>query len=168
MIFNTFISDYEEKISEENRILIANFFIMFSRFEYALKTTTFARNSNGRVVANWESFVASIRNDFDKEKNANIKSAVDFLLDYPPKTQQLLDNNLCFQDDELQDNVPEINKLDVYIRRIRNNLFHGGKIYGYFDDGLRNPQLLKFAMIILEEWLELSEGVKNQFLKKLE
>jgi hypothetical protein len=59
----------------------------------------------------------------------------------------------------------EINKLNLSIRDIRNNLFHGGKFNGnYQEDVSRNYILLKNSIIILDEWLSLNETVKQNFL----
>lgn len=169
MVLETFVNDYEERISEEDRILIGNFFVMFSRFEFALKATIiFAGIRGSTVEANWDKFVRSIRDTFNKEKNKDVKNAVEFLVNHPPRIQSLSNNTIRWIDRPFQPNTPEITKLNLHIRDIRNNLFHGGKIHGSYSDGLRNPRLLKSAMIVLEEWLELSEEVRNQFLKKLE
>ena len=50
------------------------------------------------------------------------------------------------------------------ITRVRNNFFHGGK---YNDlvvvDSLRNTDLLRHSLIILNECLELDNVVTNHF-----
>ena len=65
-------------------------------------------------------------------------------------------------------NKPITIELGLHIRTIRNNLFHGGKFKGiYQEDISRNYILLQSAMIILNEWLDLNEDVKTLFLEDI-
>lgn len=169
MTSKKFIEKYNQKITEEGRKLVGEFFITFSRFECALKATiTYANGNQRKVEPNWDSFVASIRDSFDKTKNQELNDAVDFLLNSPPRIQSLNGGNITWRNRVFQDNEREINKLCLHIRDIRNNLFHGGKFNGvYQQDVSRNYKLINSAMIILNEWLELSADVQSYFLKDL-
>lgn len=164
-----FINHYEQRISNNGQLLVRNFFIAFSRFESALKATIiFANGDERKVEPNWERFVATIRETFDKNKNKEIGLATKYLLKHPPKIQTLVDGQISWRVREFQDNTPEINKLCLHIRDVRNNLFHGGKFSGTFEkDVSRNYKLIKSAMIILDEWLELQEDVKHKFLREI-
>jgi len=169
MTSNTFINHYIERIDENGRKLVLEFFITFSRFECALKATVIFANGNERKVEpNWDRFVATIRDSFDKEQNESLKNAVDYLLESPPKVQALIDNQITWCVREFQENTPEINKLRQHISDIRNNLFHGGKFNGRYQPAIsRNYKLIHSAMIVLNEWLSLSEQVRTKFLKEM-
>lgn len=164
MTTKTFIKTRYQTISEEGQILIRDFFITFSRFEYALKASNFANGDADKVTANWDVFITSIRQHFDKEKNAELKDAVDYIIQHPPRVQMYNNGQLGWRDRVFQANEPEINKLGLSIRDIRNNLFHGGKFNGNYEvDVSRNYILLKNSMVILNDWLSLSNQVRNSF-----
>jgi hypothetical protein len=164
MTTKTFIETRYQTISEEGQILIRDFFITFSRFEYALKASNFANGDGDKVTANWDLFIASIRQFFDKEKNAELKDAVDYIIQHPPRVQMYNNGQLGWRNRVFQANEPEINKLGLSIRDIRNNLFHGGKFNGNYEaDVSRNYILLKNSMVILNDWLSLSNQVRNSF-----
>ena len=169
MTSKKFIEKYNQRITEGGRELVAEFFITFSRFECALKATiTYANGNHLKVEPNWDSFVASIRDSFDKTKNQELNDAVDFLLNSPPRIQSLNDGYISWRNRVFQNNEREINRLCLHIRDIRNNLFHGGKFNGvYQQDVSRNYKLIDSAMIILNEWLGLSREVQKHFLKDL-
>jgi hypothetical protein len=126
------------------------------------------KNGNGnKAEANWDLFTSDIRVHFNKKKNTELSDAVNYILAHPPRIQKYIDGQIAWQN-RIFNNQPEINRLSQSIRDIRNNLFHGGKFTGrYEQDASRNVKLLKSAMIILDEWLLLSEPVKRAFLSSL-
>jgi len=166
MTTKTFINKLKESITNEGQILINDFFVTFSRFECALKASGFINGSDDRVSANWETFVASIRDDFDNaQKTSQIHFAVEYLINHPPKIQNYSNNQLGWRDRTFEDNLPLINKLCLSIKDIRNNLFHGGKFNGNFEEEVsRNFILLNSAIEILNHWLQLSQTVRQNFL----
>jgi len=169
MTSNIFIDNLNESISIQGRNLVVDFFITFSRFECALKATIlFANGNQKKVEPNWDRFTASIRNDFNPEKNEILKNAVHFLLSEPPRIQVLISNTLEWRNRLFDENTPVTNKLSLHIRDIRNNLFHGGKYNGNFEPEVsRNYKLIESAMIVLNEWLSLNEAVRANFLKEI-
>lgn len=164
MTTKNFIRSLNQAFGNEGEILIRDFFVTFSRFECALKASNFAIGDENKVSANWDAFIASIRQTFNKEKSENLKEAVDYLLQNPPKVQMFDNAQLGWRSRVFQANEPEINKLSLSIRDIRNNLFHGGKFNGTYEPELsRNYVLLQNSMIILNDWLSLNDRVKNAF-----
>lgn len=139
--------------------------LTFARFECALKNSlTYVNASNNKVEANWDLFISNIRSSFDPEKNDEIRNAVTYLLTHPPKIQVRHNHALAWQDRHHPDNTPDINRLCQAIRDIRNNLMHGGKFHGHFEPEVsRNFILLNSSLIILNEWIDLSEPVKQLF-----
>ena len=169
MISERFLRKYRHAINPEGQLLVHNFFITFSRFECALKTTiTYATVNKNKVEPNWDKFISDIKKDFDKTKSPELKSAVDFLLVNPPKIQSLEKNTLTWIDRVFPDNTPVIFKLSQHIRDIRNNLFHGGKFNGvYQQDISRNYKLINSALIVINELVVLNDSVCNDFLSDI-
>jgi hypothetical protein len=169
MTTKAFLRNFNETVTVEGQNLLVDFFIVFSRFECALKASHFSNGEGGKVMANWDTFIADIRPNFDKGISIELNQAVDYLIQHPPRVQTLEHGQLAWKNRVFQDNEHEINKLNLSIRDIRNNLFHGGKFNGrYQPDISRNFTLLKNSIIILNSWLELNQQVKNNFLQPIE
>lgn len=163
-----FIENLNRSITIEGQIVMNEFFITFSRFEYALKSSNFVNTDNGKVMANWDTFTQSISNSFNTEKNQTLKKAIEYLLDNPAKLQIIHNGQLGWENRVFQANTPLINKLSITIRDIRNNLFHGGKFNdNYEEDVSRNFLLLKYSITVLNEWLDLNINVKENFSKSI-
>lgn len=166
MTSKRFLNKYKQTISEEGQLLINEFFVTSSRFECALKTTiTYAVGNANRVDPNWDRYIADIRSNFNKTKSKELQEASDFLLQNPPRKQTLDNGSLSWTDRVFQNNEPEINKLSLHIRDIRNNLFHGGKFNGIYErDISRNYKLINAALIVLNEFIVLNQEVQIAFV----
>lgn len=169
MTSNIFIEQLNESITIEGRNLIFEFFVTFSRFECALKEARFASGDINKVNPNWDTFSASIGDSFDNgTRSETVNNAVEYLSNHFPKVQKYENEQLGWRQRPFPPNVPLINKLSVSIRDVRNNLFHGGKFNGnYQEDVSRNFNLLKHSIVILNHWLELSPIVKQKFLEPI-
>lgn len=168
MITKQFIDQLNQSITVEGQNLIVEFFVTFSRFECALKSSQFVSGDNERAWPNWEQFVASIRPAFDKNHSPELRNAFDYILNHRPRIQMVQGNQLGWRDREFQTNEPEINRVGLSIRDVRNNLFHGGKFQGNFQqDVSRNYILLKNSIIVLNDWLRLSDIVRNNYLQPI-
>ena len=169
MITKRFLDKLNETITIKGQNLIIEFFITFSRFECALKASNFYNENNGKVTANWDTFVNSIRDTFNNERTNEIKNAVDYLIQHPPKIQAIENSRLVWNDRNFNQNEPLVNRLCLSIRDIRNNLFHGGKFQGnYQEDVSRNYKLLNSSIVVLNEWLRLNNTVKDNFLNPIQ
>lgn len=170
MTSERFLRKYRQTISTDGQNLVHEFFIIFSRFECALKSTiTYANGNNNKVEPNWDRFISDIRIDFDKTKSPELETAVDFIIENPPRIQSLSDNGLIWIDRAFQENTPDLNKLSLHIRDIRNNLFHGGKFNGVYQrDISRNYNLINSAMIVLNELVVLNDAVLRDFLSDIQ
>lgn len=164
------IQNINSLYDDDSLKLTTNFFIIFSRFEFALKESiTFANPRNGKVEADWSKFVSTIKMEFNQKRTSELADAVNYILNCAPRHQTLTDGVLNWVNRPDEPTKPEINKLEQYIRDIRNNLFHGCKFNNILErDVSRDPQLLSSALIVLEEWLSLSETIKELFLRDLE
>ena len=154
------------------RELVTNFFITFSRFEYALKRAGYINNRED-AVANWYTFLKKHKKDFESlcSDNFELQKAKKYLTDYPPQKQKYGEiegrrKQLYFQKSNI--NSSEIHYILDLIKNVRNNLFHGGKYpFAPSTEPARNSRLLENSLIILETWLELDEQVKKHFFEHL-
>lgn len=116
--------------------LAFEFLALFSRIEYALKATgRYANGSDAGVSANWDLFANEIDRAFCAISDEQFVSAVDYLLRHPPRKQILVGSTLTFADQHSDHRQARAQQTLVFVRRVRNNLFHGGK---YLPDGARS------------------------------
>ncbi len=164
-----YCTNFLNSLNEENKTLLIEFFILFSRFEYALKTSiTFAEGNEKKVGANWSKFVSSISNAFISESNSDLKSAVEYIMLNPPNIQVFVDGNIKWRSREFLNNEPEINKLCQHIKDIRNNLFHGGKFNSINNQEIsRDTLLLKSSMLVLNNWVQINDNVRDKFFEEI-
>jgi hypothetical protein len=88
--------------------------------------------------------------------------AVRFILAQLPKVQMVnAAGGLEWAD------VPEVGptsrQLLLYIRRVRNNLFHGGKFNGRWFAPERSEPLMRHSLTVLRACLEASPKVKDAY-----
>ena len=147
-----------------DRDLLLSFFLNFSRFEFALKLAGFARGDRRSVKPDWDGFAVLIKDQFDKNAGESLSQACDHILDNPPNKQVLVQGSLGWSTGGRDPNQTELEFLLLMIRRVRNNLFHGGKYNNReHEDTARSVQLLKSCLVILDECLRLSPHVKSAF-----
>jgi hypothetical protein len=146
-----------------DKSLVFEFFIKFSLFENALKSSGFYKQSgrNG-IKPNWEKFSEEIEQEFSRiyylPYKHELNTAVQYFLDFPPRKQGIDGGELTFKDNDLE-NKTLSEQLSILIRCVRNNLFHGGK---FEYERPRDTLLIQFSIIILEEWAEIIPSVRNQ------
>ena len=148
--------------------LIQKFFFTFSRFECALKNTPDYLMGNNDAKPNWNKFASDISAKFSVKASKDIREAVEYIINKPPRKQINNDGVLVWKSLVLDENTPLANKLCLYIRTVRNNLMHGGKFNGNYNPETRNFNLISYSIILLDYFLELNEKVKANFLKDIE
>lgn len=124
-----------------DRELVSKFFTMFSLFEYALKEAGF-RRPGSNAEPDWDAFTDSIEKCFDQNKSIELNTAVSYIFNEPPMQQINMNRQMHFEPRDPGNGISNIRKLSLYLRRVRNNLFHGGK-FGY--DRPRDTLLLEFV-----------------------
>ena len=156
-------NDLYQKLSLD-KDLTTGFSILFSRFEYALKRTRrYAAGDENAVKADWDKFAQDHDSQFDSERTPELKAAIEYLNGNPPKKQILKDGLLDWKNVPPQ-NTPLLKQVLDAVRRVRNNLFHGGKFQnGPMEDPGRDSDLLRSCITVLEECLSLNNGVREQF-----
>lgn len=144
--------------------LLLEFFLTFARVEFALKNSGFVKGNERKALPDWDSFAASIRNHFTKNKTDDLEQAVNYIMDNPPMKQVLRQNTLMWEANVPNGNLSDIEVLLLLIRRIRNNLFHGAKHnIDVFEDTARITRLLQSSLIIIQECLLLQPHVKATY-----
>ena len=110
------------------QVLACEFLSVFARCEYALKASGFARGDETRVDANWDAFAQEIDLDMSANANPDVAAAIEYLLSQPPRKQVLLQGALEWRDAPPDASLPRTLQVLAMVRRVRNNLFHGGKM----------------------------------------
>jgi len=151
-------------IKYENADSLANdFFRRFSRTEYALKITGY-HNGDGKkeVKADWRKFALTIEEVIANPTSLELKEAIDFIFNAPPNKQIVVNGNLQWSSAEPNtDSCAD--KLLIYVRRVRNNLFHGGKFNGHWFEPERSESLLKNSLIILVACIDAIPKVRDAY-----
>lgn len=128
--------------------LASDLFRTFAQFEYCLKVTGYCVGGRGDAAnPDWPRFARELPL-FSGENGADVVTAISYLLKHPPKKQVYVDEVLQWRD--VAPRAENENDLIfLYVRRVRNNLFHGGKFNGRFFDPERSRELLEHSITIL-------------------
>jgi hypothetical protein len=104
--------------------LVLEFLYTFSRFEYALKRSGYHGQEGKAAEAEWDRFENALT-ALPDDQLAPVLACGKVILANPPKKQVVRGGALSWEDST--PTASEIKTLVTYVRRIRNNLFHGGK-----------------------------------------
>ena len=137
-------------------------FKTFSRCEYALKAAEFRTGNHNRVEADWTRFAGEVTGAFDEPADAKLTDAIDYLREYPPRKQVLSDGGLAWSDTP-PDSENDADLLLAYVRRVRNNLFHGGKFNGRWLEPQRSEELLTHCLVVLEAAINAHPAVLEAY-----
>jgi len=144
-----------------------NFFIVFSRFEYALKRAKYIKGEK-HVSADWDKFADEISSDFNRYQTRELREAARYLESNPPKKQIAQGGELSWEDIEHSTSKTLTKWLLRLVRTVRNNLFHGGKFPGLpVEEPSRNSKLIQSSIVILDACLALHPEVKGYFLEQI-
>jgi hypothetical protein len=136
--------------------LACEFLAVFARYEFALKATGFAKGKD--ATAAWDSYARAIDAAFTQLKSAELTAAIDYLISQPPKKQVLVKGKLRWADAPPDANLPRAEQVILMVRRVRNNLFHGGKFLPVAG-GDRDQVLVNHALVVLHACLPLNANV---------
>lgn len=149
--------------------LLLDFFLTFAHFEFALKNSGFfvkRREASLSYEArpDWNSFARSLKDLFRTDMTPRLRKASDHLLYNPPGREVVVGDTLGWDNTAEDESLSEIERLLLYVRRIRNNLFHGGTFSAL--PGLeteRNSALVEDSLVILRECLRLADDVRKEY-----
>ena len=105
--------------------LVERFLAAFSRMEYALKAAGYLQKTDD-ARPDWDRFAADVNVEFEQIRDNEFMTAADFLTREPPRKQVVQKGKAVFAD--RPGNEPKgARSALLMVRRIRNNLVHGGK-----------------------------------------
>jgi hypothetical protein len=144
--------------------LACEFLGVFARSEYALKASGFARGDEKQAETDWDTFAQAIADDFDLSKDPNLRRAVDYLLTKPPQKLILKNQTLEFFDAPPDKNQRKGQQTLLMVRRVRNNLFHGGKFLPVpAGDPDRDKLLVEHSLTVLRACIPLHNKVATAY-----
>jgi hypothetical protein len=135
--------------------LAFHFFKLFAQYESRLKENGFFKaDPKGNIYVDWDRFANEIVGKDYRVKLTAVSEAVEYILNTPPKKQSHDSGRIIWID------VPNTEKsvqiLFSHICRVRNNLFHGAKFNGTWNDPERSELLLKHSLDILSDMRHLN------------
>jgi hypothetical protein len=149
-----------------DRMVTWQFFVFFSRFEYALKRDPrYLMAGAGDAKPNWDLFASNNNVTFDPAASPRLTKAVEYFMAHPPCKQTRKSGQLGWSDPLLHSaNEPMLTWLLICIRTVRNNLFHGGKFpMSLVPDPSRDVTLIEHSLVILCYVLRLDTRVDENF-----
>lgn len=168
---NTPLKVIERIAQSEDRLLAIQFFLFFSRFEYALKCLNRIKVGNSNFpAADWDGYAQSRESVWLKAKeNQEFREALAFMDAAPPNKQSFSKGELIWNPNPRAGEPPSLGKALFYVRTVRNNLFHGSK----FDSAdqtkaVRDRELLKCCLTILSVCLGGDKKLQGKFLDGLD
>jgi hypothetical protein len=136
----------------------------FARYEYALKESGFAKGGAEQVSANWDAFSVAIDWHFRRVADLEFRAAVVFLLAEPPRKQVLKDGRVAWKESPANLASPKAQQVLLMVRRIRNNMFHGAKVWSpERGNGDRDIKLVDAGLKILKGCVTLNAEVNSNF-----
>jgi len=150
-----------------DRKLLLDFFLTFSRFEYALKAGGYVkaghreRGGYPNADPDWHKFISTIGGKVNLSA-PELQKAISYFGE--PPMRAVLNENRIYWDSDLPPSNSDTEKLIKLIKRVRNNLFHGNK---YDNEAHEPPErteiLLKYSLILLKEFISVEPDVKKYF-----
>lgn len=133
--------------------LAFRFFKLYAQCEYALKAMGYGRaGAKGVAEADWDRFANERGTGVMKNNAAQVVAARTYLLERPPKRQVWANGAVAWE--AVPNNEKSIQILLGHIRRVRNNLYHGGKFNGKWIDPDRSEDLISMSLVIMEALVE--------------
>ena len=140
--------------------LAFDLFKLFAQYEYALKAMGYGRaRREGQAEPDWERFVNEVGCQVMALEEPSIVGAMQYLFDQPPKRQVWVDGAVQWAPVSSSERSAQV--LFGHIRRIRNNLYHGGKFNGHWFDPDRSRELIGHALIILTALVDRDARLKE-------
>ncbi|TBF35226.1 hypothetical protein ELG88_08360 [Rhizobium leguminosarum] len=138
-----------DEITDDLMDLGFDFLFFYARFEFALKENKYLKKSKpgAPAEAGWTAFTAKWQADY------KLTAAAAALIEAAPKREVIGDDGSPhFKAIEFPAATSDLEKVVVYCRTVRNNLFHGGKSgAGGWGDPVRTKMLLATVNEVLGE-----------------
>jgi hypothetical protein len=136
--------------------LAFSFFKLFAQYEYALKAMGYgSAGPRGQAEPDWDRFANEVGALVMEGEAQGLAAAREYILQHPPKRQVWKAGIVEWEPVPNNERSPQI--LFAHIRRVRNNLYHGGKFNGRWIDPDRSAALLTNALVVLGALTKLSQ-----------
>ena len=145
--------------------LAFEFFREFSRCEYCLKVVGLRKSNRSGPKADWSAFATEVRDVFETPGSTELKAAVQYYVEHPPKKQIERDGLLDWADVP-PDHQHQAELVLLLVCRVLNNLFHGGKFNDHWFEPQRSEELLRHALVILEACISNHKMVHEAYEQK--
>ena len=155
-------------LNSDDRDLVYKFFVLFMRFEFALKRAGFLKNGTpgAPAMADWKSYAETLRGRLGTH-SSDVMNACKELFAHPPGEQIMTDDlQLGWRAVSHRTEDSEEWRVLRLVKTVRNNLFHGGKYAdpsGPVAEPARDGALLRACVSILEACLDLSPQLRDKF-----
>lgn len=128
--------------TQNDKGLILDFILWFSRVEYALKSdNTFSIQNNGHFQANWDALMNELAPHSIPQE---LSEALTYIKSNPPLKQT------GFMQWQLVQSTSDWDYLIRALKTVRNNLFNGGKHHtGPVLQPVRDRELLEHCLLIM-------------------
>lgn len=137
-------------------------FQVFSRTEFALKAAGY-NHGDGTAKANWTTFALEVEGLVANPPNQDLQDAISFFFNAPPKKQVIVGGVIQWKEDSKPPSKSQADNLLIYVRRVRNNLFHGGKFNGHWFEPERSEPLLRHSVTVLTACVESVPAVRKAY-----
>lgn len=141
--------------------LAGELFHVFSRTEYSLKASGF-NNGDGVAEVNWRKFALAVEELIANPRSQELKEAIEFIMGAPPK-RQVIRGGVIVWEQSRPNTDSKADELLIYVRRVRNNLFHGGKFNGHWFSPERSEDLLRHSLVVLSSCIEAIPDVRGAY-----
>lgn len=153
-------AQYRKPLSPD---LVASFFSVFARFEYALKAAGFAAGvGHRRAEPQWSRFASVHGYDLMRSPDRDVQIAIATLVNDPPMVEMMSEENTVFWATRPLAGKNNGTRAIHAVQRVRNNLFHGGKHTNHSSPE-RDRDLVRASLVILSACLELDQRVRTEF-----
>jgi len=135
------------------REVVAEFFAVFARCEYAMKECGYRRNNHGIATPTWQRLANDAVAWLAVPPQSELAQAIILLTTEPPKLQSVAKG---WQASPLRGASTVAQAIDA-ATRVRHNLFHGGKHTPETEPG-RDEALVRAALTLLKEVVDQCPG----------
>lgn len=138
--------------------LAFRFFKLYAQCEYALKAIGYGRAGvKGVAEADWDRFANERAAGLMKDNDHQLVAARTYLLEHPPKRQVWAKGTVTWE--AVPNNEQSVQILFGHIRRVRNNLYHGGKFNGNWIDPDRSEELISNSLVVMEALVKVDHDL---------
>ena len=145
--------------------LANEFFREFARAEYCLKAVGFCVTTRRDAQADWSAFSNSVQDILERPVDAELSAAIKYFNQNPPR-KQINDGGRLQWDSVAAGGKHAADDILILVRRVRNNLFHGGKFNGHWFEPERSESLLRCALTILRASINANPQTKDAYTQQ--